>query len=296
MTYQTRNVIDRNARSILGAVLIVLCLTPSIGQTEPISDLESKVKEFISHAQSLYRLDEDRKNIIWETYCGVFDPSYPESKQYAAQIGQELQSKEKEQFEQLAGGELPPLVQAAKELLKDKETKDKAQENLDTLKKEEEKLLKRLNGVVLKGSNHPFTQFALEYGQKQHREMCDRYNANSIMVCDMNFSGADGRPDLVTVRDGHLMVFEFKPDNNKAKNLGWDQVKRYLAPVVDHYQQFFEDGRNGGFKKDPDGNKHGGRKILELLKKSKEAWSSDGKYLQAIPQVETYRVCDKKFD
>lgn len=295
MTHRTYNVTNRTMRGVLRAVLMALCLTPSIGQTEPISDLEGKAKEFISHAQSLYRLDDDSRNVIWETYCGVSDSSYPESKQYATLIGQELQRKEQEQFQQLYDGELPPLVQAAKELLKDEKTKDKAREIMDALKKEEEKLYKLISGVVLKGSNHPFTQFALEYGKKQHEDMCDRYKGNSIRVCDMNFPGAEGRPDLVTVRDGHLVVFEFKPDNSKAKNLGWDQVKRYLAPVVSYYQAFFEDGRNGGFKDAPNRD-YGEKKILELLKESKNAWSPDGKYLQAIPQVETYKICDKKFD
>lgn len=294
MTHRTYNVTNGTMRNVLSAVLMALCLAPSIGQAEPISDLESKAKDFISHAQSLYRLDDDSRNAIWETYCGVYDPSYPESKQYATLIGQELQGKEQGQFQQLYDGELPPLKEAAKELLKDEKTKDRAEKILDDLTKEEKKLFKLIDGSVLRGSNHPFTQFALEYGKKQHEDMCDRYKENSIRVCDKAFPGADGRADLVTVRDGHLVVFEFKPDNSKANNLGWDQVKRYLAPVVNYYQAFFEDGRNGGFKDAP--SDYGGRKILELLKESKDAWSSDGKYLQAIPQVETYRICDKKFD
>lgn len=298
MTYRPYNGTNRTGRGVFSAVLMALCLAPSIGQADPISDLESKVNDFISHSQSLYRLNDDSLNIIWETYCGEEDPSYPESKQYATLIGQELQRKEQEQFQQLYEGELPPLKEAATELLKNEETKDRAQVVLDILKKEEKNLFKLIDGAVLRGSNHPFTQFALEYGKKQHEEMCDRYKDNSIRVCDRDFSGADGRSDLVTVSNGHLIVFEFKPDNSKAKNLGWDQVKRYLAPVVSYYQDFFEDGRNGGFKKDPADNPedYGGKKIFELLKESKDAWSSDGKYLQAIPQVETYRVCDKKFD
>lgn len=294
MTQRTRNETNRNVRGVLSAVLMALCLAPSIGQGEPISDLESKAKEFLSQSQSLYRLDDDSLNIIWETYCGEGDPSYPESKQYATLIGQDLQRKEQEQFQQLYEGELPPLKEAATELLKNEETKDRAEKILDALTKEEKKLFKLIDGVVLRGSNHPFTQFALEYGKKQHEDMCDRYKENSIRVCDEEFPGADGRPDLVTVRDGRLVVFEFKPDNSKAKNLGWDQVKRYLAPVVNYYQAFFEDGRNGEFKDAP--SDYGGKKILDLLKESKNAWSSDGKYLQAIPHVETYRVCDKKFD
>lgn len=150
------------------------------------------------------------------------------------------------------------------------------------------------DGVVLKGSNHPFIQFAIEYGKKQHEEMCGRYGERP-KVCDKTFPGAEGRPDLVTVESGRLVVYEFKPDTSKAKDLGWNQVKRYLEPVVRYYQNFFVDGRNAGFKGEPDSD-HGGREILEKLKQSKDAWSSDGKYLQAIPEVQTYRMCDKRFN
>lgn len=295
MTHRTYNVTNRNVRGVLSAILMALCLAPSIGQGEPISDLEGKAKEFVSEAQSLRQLDDDSRNVIWETYCGEGDPSYPESVQYATLIGQELQSREQKQFDQLVKNELPPLVQAAKELLKDKETKDKAQEILDVLKKEEENLIKLLNGVVLKGSNHPFTQFALEYGKKRHADMCKRLRENNVEVCDTEFPGADGRPDLVTVRDGRLVVYEFKPNSRKGEDAGEKQLKRYRDPVQSYYQKYFPNGRDGEFYGTPD-DKHGGQNILEVLKQSKEAWSSDGKYLEVVSILELYDRCDKKFD
>lgn len=295
MTYRPYNGTNRTGRGVFTAVLMALCLAPSIGQGEPISDLESKAKEFISKAQSIRQLDDDSRNVIWETYCGEGDPSYPESVQYATLIGQELQSREQKQFDQFVNNELPPLVQAAKELLKGDETKDRAQKIIEALTKEEENLRKLLNGVVLKGSSHPFIQFALEYGKKQHIDMCKRLSENNVDVCDKEFSGADGRPDLVTVRDGRLVVYEFKPNSRKGEDAGERQLKRYREPVQSYYQKYFPNGRDGGFYGVPD-DKHGGQNILEVLKQSKDAWSSDGKYLQVVPILELYDRCDKKFD
>ncbi len=288
------DVTGRNFLGVLGAFLVVLFLVPSVGNGQSISDLESRADEFRSHAQSLYRLDNDNMNQIWEAYCGRFDPKIKEDREFATDIGQQLQYKEKGILEQLLAGELPPLVQVANKFLQGADTKDKAQAILESLKKEERNLQNLYDGVVLKGSNHPFVQYAIEYGKKQHEEMCDRYG-DRPKVCDQRFPGMEGRPDLVTVENGHLIVYEFKPDNSKAKDLGWRQVEGYLAPVVNYYQNFFEDGRNGGFKGEPDSD-HGGKEILNKLKQSKDAWSSDGKTLNVIPEVKTYRMCEKRFN
>lgn len=279
---------------LLSSCLAIPLLVPLVGSADSISDLESRADRFRSDAQSLYRLDDDDMNLIWEAYCGRFDPKIKEDKEFAADVGRQLQSKEKGILDQLLAGDLPPLVQAAEQLRDNADTKDKAQAILESLKKEEGKLKNLYDGVVLKGSNHPFVQYAIEYGKQQHADMCGQYG-DSPKVCDKEFSGADGRPDLVAVESGHLVVYEFKPDNSKAKDLGWDQVKRYLSPVVNYYQDFFEDGRNGGFKGEPDSD-HGGKEMLEKLKQSKDAWSSDGKYLQAIPDVKTYNMCEKRFN
>jgi hypothetical protein len=283
-----------SSMTLVAALLVVLLLVPSVGSGQSLSDLESRADRFHSEAQSLHRLDVDDMDLIWEAYCGELDSKIKEDREFAADIGKQLQYKENGMLERLLANDLPSLVQAADKLSQDEATRDKAQSILEGIKKEESTLRKLSDGVVLKGSNHPFVQFAIEYGKKQHEEMCNRYGEKP-KICDQDFPGAGGRPDLVTVENGHLVVYEFKPDTSKAKNIGWDQAKRYLAPVVDYYQKFFEDGRNGGFNGEP-GSDYGGREILEKLKKSKDAWSSDGKYLQAIPEVQTYKICDKRFN
>lgn len=276
------------------AVLALLLLLPSFASGQSISELQDRADRFRADAESLYRLDADDLNVIWDAYCGGFDPKISEDREFAADIGKQLQNKEGDLLKRLLSDDLPRLVEMAGKLRQDADTKDKADNILEGLKKEEGKLRALNDGAVLKGSNHPFVQFALEYGQKMHKEMCAQYGEEP-KACDQRFPGIDGRPDLVTVENGRLVVYEFKPDTSKAKDKGWTQVKGYLAAVVKYYQDCFEDGRDGEIARVPDGD-HGGREILEKLKKSKDAWSSDGKYLQVIPEVRTYRVCDKQFN
>jgi hypothetical protein len=242
-------------------------------------------------------LDSDDLDILWDAYCGRFDPKIEEDRRFAADIGQQLQNKERGILEQLLAHDVTEMRKAAQEFIddsdSDSDTKERAQNILEQLKKEEENLNRLYDGVVLKGSNHPFVQYAIAYGIQQHKEMCDSYGISPFKICDQEYPGADGRPDLVTLVDGHLVIYEFKPDNSKAKDAGAKQLERYLVAVVNYYQQFFEDGKFGGFKGEPSGDL-GGKAILEKLRKSNDAWSSDGKQLQAIPQLMTYHMCEKR--
>lgn len=281
--------------SLACAVLFLVAL-PAIPQN--VSDLGTRADRFHRDSEALYRLDDNDKQQIWEAYCGVFDPKIREDRDFATDIAKQLQDREKGIIEQLLGGDLPHLLEDAKKIQENAEAepgdKDKAKDIEQELQKEDKKLRDLYDGVPLKGSNHPFVQYAIDYGQRQHKDMCDRYGEQP-RVCDKNFQGMDGRPDLVAVESGHLVVYEFKPDNSNAKDRGWKQVAGYLPTVVSYYQSFFEDGRNAGFKGEPDSD-HGGLEILKKLKESKDAWSSDGKQLQAVPVVVTYNMCDKKFN
>jgi hypothetical protein len=273
------------------SVMLILCSGNANAQVS-ISELESQASRFHNEAQALYRLDAEDLDRIWEAYCGEMDPYSSEDKEFAANIGSQLQNREKGIVEQLLGKDAAELKNSAKKLMEGPD-KSKAQEIFDNVEKEETNLNRLLDGVVLKGSNHPFVQYAIEYGKKLHKDMCGEYGGDP-KVCDKNFPGLNGRPDLVTVESGHLVIYEFKPDNSKAKDKGERQVAGYLPGVVAYYQAFFKDGRNAGFKDEPDSD-HGGIKFLEELKASKDAWSSDGRELQAIPEVKTYNMCEKRF-
>jgi hypothetical protein len=266
---------------------------------QSISDLRSRVDRFHSDSEALFRLDEKDLQQIWEAYCGVFDPKIKEDREFAADIARQLQDKEKGIVEQLLGHDLQSLLEDAKKIREnsegDSKDKDEARDIEEGLRKDEKKLRDLYDGVPLKGANHPFVQYAIEYGKQQHKDMCDKYGEQP-RVCDRNFPGMEGRPDLVAMDGGHLVVYEFKPDNSAAKDRGWRQVADYLPAVLSYYQSFFEGGRDGGFQGAPDSD-HGGLEILKKLKNSSEAWESDGKHLKApVPMVQTYNMCDKRFN
>src|SRR5262245_10516745 len=150
-----------NSLDAISAFLVMLVLVPSSGNGQSISELHTRADQFHIEAQSFYRLNNDDMKLIWEAYCGELDPENKEEMEFAANIGQQLQNKEKGLLDQLLKGDggLPDLVDAAKKLLQDADTKEEAQDILESLKKEESNLQNLYDGVVLKGSNHPFVQY-----------------------------------------------------------------------------------------------------------------------------------------
>ncbi|HUE05185.1 MAG TPA: PD-(D/E)XK nuclease family protein [Bryobacteraceae bacterium] len=290
---------NRGWLALLAFALGLFTLLPFQANADDISDLRRGVERFHHEADSLYRLDNSDLEQIWDAYCGVFDPKIVEDREFATDIGRQLQDKERGLRDQLMGDELPKLLELAKRIQQTSDAqsrdKDEAKKIAEGLAKEQRKLQDLDNGVILKGSNHPFIQYAIEYGKKEHQDMCTKFGDSSTRVCDKNFPGIDGRPDLVAIEGGHLVVYEFKPDNSKAKAKGEKQVRGYLDAVEAYYQKFFENGRTGGFKDTPP-SEYGGTAILNALKNSPETWSSDGQTLHSIPIVETYTMCEKKFN
>ena len=102
---------------------------------------------------------------MWEVYCGELDPRSKEDTQFAADIGRQMQDKEKDFRQGLLGGELPRLQELAKKIQgSSAKSEDKAQakELMESVEKEGKTLQALENGVILRGSNHPFVQFAIE--------------------------------------------------------------------------------------------------------------------------------------
>jgi hypothetical protein len=113
-------------------------------------------------------------------------------------------------------------------------------------------------------------------------------------VCDKNWPGVEGRPDLVFVNGDGLWVYEFKPDNADAKSQGEQQVRGYVDGVVAYFQKFFPKGRESGYQGAPDSD-HGGEDIVKKLQNTPSAWTSSGQTVQARWKVVTYPPCDKRF-
>lgn len=291
--------LDRGSLPLLALALGLFTLLPFGANADDIADLQKGVERYHNEADDLYRLDSDNLEQIWDAYCGVLDPKIVEDREFATDIARQLQDKERELRNQLLGDEIPTLLELAKKIQQtpDAQSKDidEAKEIAEGLAKEQRKLQDLDNEVLLKGSNHPFVLYTLEYGKKQHDDMGTRFGEPSTRAYDKNFPGIDGRPDLVAIENGHLVVYEFKPDNPKAKAKGEKQVHGYLDAVEAYYQTFFENGRTGGFK-DTNPSDYGGTAILKALANSPETWSGDGQTIHSIPIVETYKMCEKKFD
>lgn len=283
---------SRLALTILGVVALVVA--PGLATSDDVSDLEDKIERFLRDAESVYRFDAEARDAIWDAYCGQLDPSSTEfGPRFAAEIGQSLQQREFDQVHRLLS-DVGSLAEAADRLQRAPETKDKASALLEKIRREEKKLQELDRGVVLKGSNHPFTQFAIEYGKKRHEDLCGS-EGETPRICDKTWPGLDGRPDLVFVNTDGLWIYEFKPDNQKARSAGERQVRGYVDGVQRYFQQFFPKGREGGSVGTPDSD-HQGESFLKKLKETPSAWSSDGSQIQARWKVVTYAMCDKRFN
>jgi hypothetical protein len=271
-------------------VLLLLLPAGVLGQS--ISELESLVSRFVSDAETIYRYDEEGRTAIWEAYCGKLDPGSKKfNERFAAEVGLNYQQRERDEVSRLLS-QVGRIAEMTDKLQKGPD-KDKASNFLEKMRREEKKLQELDQGVVLKGSNHPFTQYAIEYGKSQHKSMCGSYGEDP-RVCDKSWPSMSGRPDLVFVDGDGLWIYEFKPDNSDAKSAGEEQVREYLNGVQQYYQNFFPKGRTGEINGSPDSG-YGGRTMVEKIKNNSRAWSSDGMAIQARTKVVTYSRCDKRF-
>jgi hypothetical protein len=258
----------------------------------PLEELRNRMEELRGHFNYLREVDAKGLEEIWNAYCGHLDPKMVDDKEYAARIGQTAQEKEQEIIE-AAQGMAENAIQDAVQLQQDPDT-DIAQEASEILKvaqKYERNIERFQNGIVARGVNHPFTQWAVDYGKRMHEKLEDECGEDP-KAKDQPFPGLRGRPDLVTIERGVLTVYEFKPMGEE--DLGRDQVAGYLEGVATYYQSFFEDGLHGGFKdiSNPPPDDKGGQAMLDKLKSSPYSWESDGSTLRALGTVKTYDPCE----
>jgi len=130
---------------------------------------------------------------------------------FARDTANQLQAPEQSQLQELINDyeNSGKLRDRAEELKKDPDAQSRASAILEAMQKEYAKLQILKDGVVLKGSDHPFVQYAIQYGKRQHDSKesdlgCDVY--------DREFPGAGGRPDCVKVSSDGCWVYEFKPN------------------------------------------------------------------------------------
>lgn len=244
----------------------------------------------------LLHIDAEGRDLIWQAYCGKLDPNFEGDKRTAALIGEEARTKQVEHIEAVKG-QIDGLVEDIETLLQnpdlqqDSDIQEEMSEIIVALQKHEAKINKLESGVVLRGVDHPFTQWAVDQGKYMHLNL-GKTRGEDPRAIDQVFPGLNGRPDLVTVDNGVLTIREFKPEC--GDNDGREQVAGYLEGVCRYYESFFEDGLHAGFKDgiEPPDDLHGGQAILDKLKNSPASWESDGRTLRAVGIVELYHPCD----
>lgn len=278
------------------AALALLMLAPiSLSSQTTIGDLRSEADRWLSDAREIYRFDEEDRRQIWDAYCAKLDPqSDAKSVQFATEIAHQLQQDQLNRFNPEMD-KLKELLAAANRLASNDADKAQAQEILSSLQREQTRLDDLRNGVVLQGSNHPFTQHALAYGIERHNRLCESEGVEP-KVCNKSWPGISGRPDLVFVNGDGLWVYEFKPNNDAAIGMGYRQIadQGYIGAVESYYQQFFPHGKESASEGTPDSD-HGGSAILAALSKEPKAWTSDGLKIRAQPKVFPYEMCEQRF-
>jgi Restriction endonuclease fold toxin 9 len=284
-------------RMLLASMATLLLSGLLLARAENYSDFKSAAEKWIAATRDIYTLDAKALDLIWQAYCGGIDTGYgydsDEAKKGAAEIGYNWQQQQLS----LMKNTRPDLADLRKRadvlIAAEPDSQSDIKDWLSKMQDEEKKLDALDNGLVLKGSGHPFTQYALEYGKKQHQYLCDQ-SSGAVKICDKTFDGLSGRrPDLVVINSDGLMVYEFKPDNAGQISKGEDQLDDYHEAVLDYYQQFFPDGRGKGFKGEPDSD-HGGKAMLEAIDKNDRAWHSDTE-LEVGRHIVTYKMCEKQF-
>ncbi|GAA4018384.1 hypothetical protein GCM10022631_34180 [Deinococcus rubellus] len=286
-------------RLLLPGMLVLLLGAggPVFASDDSFGSWKSAAEDWIAKTRDIYTLNERALQMIWEAYCGQLDTSYGEetddAKKFATEIGYSWQQQELEQMNKLR-----PVLAELKKRADDLRSADPSSEGdvktlLENLGSEEKKLNALDDGLVLKGSGHPFVQFALEYGKKAHADLCSSASA-VVKVCDRTFDGLSGqRPDLVLVNGDGLWVYEFKPDNRDQISKGEKQLDAYAPAIAAYYQKFFLKGRHGGFDGEPDSD-HGGAAMLKAIDDESDAWHGDTQ-LEVRRAVVTYQVCEKPF-
>lgn len=80
-------------------------------------------------------------------------------------------------------------------------------------------------------------------------------------------------------------MFEFKPNNDRAKRKGAEQLGRYVTAVEDYYESLIE-------KRQLPGSDYGGQEIITKL----TARCMSGSSVELDGRVETYDMCRKEFE
>ena len=234
---------------------------------------------WMADARACYRVDCDGMQSIWTAFCGDDweegdDPDKDGGRSAANDIRSQMQSTIQPVLDRYAAVEA-----AAQVPLNNPDTHDDTQHKYDDLKAVHDKLQSLPQTGAYRGADHPLVQHAIEYGKQRHRDMSDGCD-----VADKSFPGSDERPDCVVFAD--CIIYEFKPDNQKAIDKGNRQLDNYRELVRRYYQDLID---NGGSADDD----HGGSGAIQKLTDAK--CIDDDKKIAFKTEVKTYSMCENEY-
>ncbi len=278
-------------RIIFGAAALLLSAT--LLRADDIGDLQSKADAWISKSKEIYRLDCDDMKQIWSAYCSEYDVTLERDRDAARSVADKMkddaQSAIQHQLEEY------DHLKSDAERLKTGDTESQAAKILDAIKTEADRLEKLKDKGAWRGANNPLIQFAMEYGKQKHEDM-GRSSDYYCDVVDKEIPGADGRPDCISAR--RCTVYEFKPDNDRAKSKGEEQLSRYVPAVNQYYSGFIT-------RKDTPDSDRGGSDIIKRIHENKDCYEGDwpdggdpnGEIRTKFKgEVRTYRPCENTYE
>jgi hypothetical protein len=243
-----------------------------------IDQLERDVRAWTRDAREAYRVDCQGMEQVWEAYCGGdFERNEEPDKARASEVARNVERTMRARVDPLLT-RLSSLEASVANMQAKSETKSKADALMRELAAEKPRL-ERLKRNGYRGSNHPLIQYAIEYGKQQHASMERRFSCD---VADKPYPNAGGRPDCVNV--SRCMVYEFKPNNQRARSQGNEQLGRYVPAVNRYYAQFLQGGAPS--------SELGGSSIMETIKRS---CVRDGRVVFA-GEVAPYNMCEKRYE
>lgn len=241
-----------------------------------------EAQEWTKKAQDFVRLDCEEMESIWMAGCSAdIEPSESTEQQNmtetAKSIGAKVSQKAKELDKEYAVLDTwrDDFIKMSGVLPKDLEPVVK------TMDEQINRVRKASSGAA-KGANHPMVQYAIEYGKQQHKKM-EAESRHACEVRDQVFPGSSERPDCVS--GSQCIIYEFKPDNSKAKSKGEAQLRNYKNYVEKYYQDLMNK------RQTPDA-RHGDKAMIgKIVAKCLES----GK-VRFKTKISAYQMCQKKYE
>lgn len=257
-----------------------------------VDKLEKDTEDWLDDAKNVARLDCQAMDNLWEAYCGLdYEPNTKPNKTAARAVGKKLTNTMRAKIKPVQDRQ-EALLETAQKLLSDPDTKEGAQSAIKILNGQTDRLSKLSNkSKGWRGSNHPLTQYSMEYGKQQHTKM---ENSHGCDLKDVTFPGIGAkkgekhpRPDCVNF--SKCEIIEFKPDNKRAIAKGKKQLARYKKATSQLYDAHIIEDSDGDYVFDEKIDKK------KYMTKEAVACIQTGKMVLSLDGAE-YKMCEKRYE